>query len=95
MSQVIDERQLTDVPVDTRRWMTVIYNNDQTPYQSVVLVLMAATGCDLQEASIETWEADTFGKACVHFALKDECLRAAEVISTIGVKTEVLPEWND
>lgn len=77
------------------RWMVVIYNNDTTTFDEVIFVLMAATSCDQAEASIEAWEAHTYGKAPVHFASKDECARAAEMIELVGIKTEVCPEWND
>lgn len=75
--------------------MAVIYNNDFNTFDEVVLVLMHATGCDLQEASIETWEAHTFGKAAVHFDTKEACERVARMIAVIGVRTEVMPEWDD
>lgn len=77
------------------RWKTVIYNNDYTPIDDVLLILIAATGCSQREAEIEVWEAHHFGKANVHFADREECAAAAQVISTIGVKTDVLPEWDD
>lgn len=73
----------------------MIYNNDTNSLDEVVFVLMAATGCDHAEAEIETWEAHTYGKAPVHFASKEECSRAAEMIELVGIKTEVCPEWND
>jgi len=75
--------------------MVVIYNNDHTSMDDVIEVLMRATGCDMQEAYIEMWEAHTFGKAPVHFAAKCECDDAATTISAVGVKTEVAPEWAD
>lgn len=80
---------------NTRRWMVVIFNNDVTPLETVVEVLMLATQCDLEEAAIEAWEAHHLGQASVHFAGKDECDEAAGLISRVGVRTEVLPEWKD
>lgn len=77
------------------RHRVVIHNNDTTSYEDVIMILIAATGCDTQEAVIETWEAHTFGQANVHFADVSECEDVALVISSIGVRTEVLPEWND
>jgi ATP-dependent Clp protease adapter protein ClpS len=77
------------------RWMVVIYNNDYNSMDEVIAILMHATGCDLQEAMIETWEANAFGKASVHFASKSECGRVAQIIAGIGVRTEVCPEWED
>jgi len=76
------------------RWKVVIYNNDHTDRDQVCEVLINATGCDIQEALIEVWEAEAYGKACVHFAGRQECESAAFIISRIGVKTEVSPEWD-
>jgi len=86
------EEELT---VKTGRYMVVIYNDDHTPYNAVISVLIAATGCDHSEAEIETWEAHTYGKAPVHFDSLEQCETAARIISSIGVKTEVCKEWND
>ena len=75
--------------------MVVIFNNEINSFDEVILALIQATGCDLEEAEIEAWEAHHYGKAPVHFADKEACLDAAAVISSIGVKTEVSPEWQD
>lgn len=77
------------------RWMVTIFNNDTNSADEVVDVLMRATGCDLMEASIEMWEAHHLGKSHVHFADKGTCTEVAQVISEIGVRTEVEPEWQD
>lgn len=95
MSQTLESPETTDGATGRGRWMTVIFNNDTNSLDEVIFVLMRATGCDAQEASIETWEAHTYGKAPVHFASREECTAAAEIISSIGVKTEVAPEWDD
>lgn len=84
-----------DTGTGAGRWAVVIFNNDTNSVDEVVEVLMRATGCDVQEAEIETWEAHTFGRAMVHFGSQSDCQAAAVVISAIGVKTEVIPEWND
>ncbi len=95
MNQPILSPDLLQDKIGESRWMVTIFNNDWTPIQDVVDVLMTATGCTLEEAAIETWEAHHFGKAPVHFADQVECERAARVINAIGVVTEVGPEWND
>ena len=77
------------------RWMTVIFNNDHTAMDMVVLTIMVATKCDAKEAEIETWEAHTYGKAPIHFASEGECNQVASVLQSIGVKTEVCLEWED
>ncbi|MCU0316739.1 MAG: ATP-dependent Clp protease adaptor ClpS [Fimbriimonadaceae bacterium] len=79
----------------TERYMVVIFNNDTTEMDDVVCILMEATGCDVEEAYIEMWEAHHFGKAPVHFDGKEECERAAKIINRVGVETVVCREWND
>jgi ATP-dependent Clp protease adaptor protein ClpS len=56
---------------------------------------MRATGCGFDEAYMEMWEAHHFGKAPCHFASQPDCETVAETISSIGVETEVLPEWEE
>lgn len=93
--EITETINLKEVPTRQQRWMTVIYNDDTTPIDLVIVTVMRATDCDLEEAQIETWEAHHMGKAPVHFASREECELAAKVISRIGVKTEVRPEWED
>lgn len=80
--------------LDTERYMVVIYNNETNSMDEVILILICATHCTAEEAYIETWEAHTFGKAQVHFAGYEDCVRAAKVIGSIGVRAEVSKEWN-
>jgi len=77
------------------RWKVTIFNNDQTDRDDVFDVLVKATSCEPQEAEIEIWEAERYGKSHVHFAVRDECESVASVIGTIGVKTEVTLEWDE
>lgn len=77
------------------RWMLVIFNNDHTTVGEVIAVLMLATGCDQEEAEIETWEAHHFGKAAVHFGTIGECAKAAKIIGRVGVLTEIRKEWEE
>ncbi len=75
--------------------MVVIFNNETNSFDEVIEVLIEATGCDVDEAKMEAWEAHHFGKAPVHFASKSVCQEAAEIIASAGVRTEVSPEWQD
>jgi hypothetical protein len=77
------------------RWKVTIYNNDHTDRDEVLDALIRATGCDVQEAEIEVWEAEKYGRAPVHFAERTECESAAWIIGRIGVKAEVSLEWED
>lgn len=91
--QPVLEPDVTGTSSGGERWQVVIFDNDVTPLQLVIEVLIRATGCGLREASIETWEAQEYGKAPVHFAAKEECDKIAMVIASIGVRTEVSLEW--
>jgi ATP-dependent Clp protease adaptor protein ClpS len=89
------EPEIANADLLGERWMVVIFNNDTTPADAVLLILMQATKCDAEEAYMEMWEAHTFGKASVHFAPLAECEAVAELIETVGVKTEVKREWDE
>lgn len=95
MSQTITSPVENESSLRSARWMTVIFNNDVTPFDLVVITIMAATECGVEEAEIEAWEAHTYGKAPIHFSSEEECQIAASVMRSIGVKAEVCPEWND
>jgi hypothetical protein len=55
-------------------------------------ILMIATGCNSEEAYIEAWEVDHYGRCVVHKACETECRHAAEVIATIGIHVEATPD---
>ncbi len=93
MSQPVLEPQQINSIKGSDGWMVVIFNNDTNSMEEVVFILMTATDCSEEEAEIETWEADHYGKAAVHYASKDECDRIAEVIRTIGVRSDVVLVW--
>jgi ATP-dependent Clp protease adapter protein ClpS len=95
MSRTILQPEIIESGTGYGRWMVVIFNNDYTPFDEVVEILMRSTGCGVQEAAIEAWEAHSFGKTPVHFSSKSECEIVAAMISTVGVKTEIAREWDD
>ena len=73
-------------------WIVRVYNNEVNTFAEVVMILMLATKCSLDEAGMETWEIDRLGSSVVHHGDEDECRRAAKVISTIGIRVEVAKE---
>lgn len=95
MAHVLTQPDLLDGGVRSGRWTVVIYDNDITPIDTVIHILMLATECDLHEAKIEVWEAETYGHAYVHFADQETCAKVAAIIESVGVRTEVRPEWSD
>lgn len=93
MNRPVLEPDQLDASTGSDGWMTVIFDNDDNTVDEVVDIIMQATGCDHEEAFIEMWEAHTYGKASVHFSGQSECEAVAEVIRSIGVRTEVTREW--
>lgn len=67
----------------------IIFNNETNSFDEVIHILQVATGCTLQEATMETWEAHHRGQAYVHFADRPECERVAAIIRSIGVRAVV------
>lgn len=91
-STIAPERQTSDLTAGQGEWMVVVYDNDVNTYEQVMHILMLATACTEEEAYIEAWEIDHFGRSIVHYASEDECHRVAGVISTIGIRVEVAQE---
>lgn len=86
---VLPERTAETLPTKGEGWIVTVFNNDHNTYDEVMRVLMVATGCNSEEAYIEAWEIDHYGKCVVHKACETECKKAADVIATIGIQVEV------
>lgn len=82
----------SDNTKNDRGWMVTVYNNDYNTDIEVIAILMIATKCDAEEASIETWEIDKLGQSIVHRASQKECEEAARIIATIGIRVEAEPD---
>lgn len=79
----------------TEPYMVVIFNDDELLFETVIAALILATGCSEDEATLEAQEADARGKATVHYAGREECQEAADVLARAGVPVEVCKEWVD
>lgn len=95
MSRTVLAPEVLESGTGYGRWMVVMFNNSHNSFDEVIEVLMRSTGCGLQEASIEAWEAHTFGRTPVHFSSQTECEIIATMISSIGVQTQVRREWEE
>jgi ATP-dependent Clp protease adapter protein ClpS len=73
-------------------YVVIVYDNDYNTINEVVLILQKATGCSLDEATMETWEVHHLGKSVVHHGEEEECRRVAGIIGTIGIRVEVRQE---
>jgi len=73
-------------------WIVTVYDNAVNTYMEVITILMLATKCDAEEAQIETWEIDNLGQSVVHSDSEENCLEAAKIIATIGIRVEATPD---
>ena len=73
-------------------WIVTVFNNEVNTYEQVITILTIATHCSSEEAEMEAWEIDNLGRSVVHHGAEKECLRASEIIATIGIKVEVSQE---
>jgi ATP-dependent Clp protease adapter protein ClpS len=96
---ILNSTEVIEAPVETQetilnedRWVVVVYNNDHNTYDEVIMILMIATHCTLEEAEIETWEVDHLGKSVVHVADQEECEDVARIIRQIGIQVEVIED---
>src|SRR4051812_11808958 len=64
-------------------FIVIVYDNDTNTPEEVIMILLQATGCSLEEAQMETWEVHHLGKSVVHHGSREECERAAGIIRTI------------
>lgn len=89
---VLPERIAEEKKALGEGWIVTVFDNETNTYDEVMRVLMIATGCNSEEAYIETWEIDHYGQCVVHKASETECKKAAEVIAMIGIRVEATPD---
>ena len=87
-----DRETIEDNRLDNDGFVVIVYDNDANTFEQVTMILQKATGCSLEEASIETWEVHHLGKSVVHHASRPECERVAGIVRTIGIRVEVVSE---
>ncbi|NLC56334.1 MAG: ATP-dependent Clp protease adaptor ClpS [Armatimonadetes bacterium] len=69
--------------------VVIVFNNDFNTFDEVIHILQVATRCPRSEAELETWEIHHRGRSLVHHGDREECDRAAAVISSIGLRVAV------
>jgi len=73
-------------------WVVTVFDNEVNTFEEVITILVIATGCTLQEAYIEAWEVDHYGRCVVHRGSQDECEQVAEIVATIGIQVQASPD---
>ena len=73
-------------------WIVTVFDNQDNTFAEVIHILQVATGCSVQEATLETMEIHNYGKSVVHHADRAECEQVAAVIAQIGIAVTVSQE---
>lgn len=82
-------------PVDSNEdcqsdeYCIIVYNNDVNTFQEVIAILCLALQIDRQRAEMHAWDVHLLGSARVHYGSETDCQSRAEIISKIGIRTEV------
>ncbi len=75
--------------VRAEEWIVIVFDNDANTFAEVIDILIEATGCTMEEASLETWEVHHLGRSVVHHGDQPECERVAAIIRRIGIEVGV------
>lgn len=101
-SQVFGEREVEAPDVDVlvveeeeseehldSPWRVILYNDDIHSFDEVILQLVKATGCSLQDAERYALKAHFLGKAAVFEGTFEKCFRVQSVLREIQLVTEI------
>ncbi|MCX7929905.1 MAG: ATP-dependent Clp protease adaptor ClpS [Chlorobi bacterium] len=67
----------------------ILYNDDWHTFDEVIVQLVKATGCSIEEAEHLTWEVHTRGKATVFEGALSDCLRVSSILEEIALNTSI------
>jgi ATP-dependent Clp protease adaptor protein ClpS len=70
-------------------WKVILYNDDVHSFEEVILQLIKAIGCSVQDAERIAWQAHMTGKAVAFEGTFDECFRVNGVLREIQLVTEI------
>ena len=85
----VDDLEDTEVAI-APPWMTVLHNCDCHTFEQVVQQLMKAIGCSEDRGWELAWEVHNTGKAVVKVGPELECVRAGNVLASIGLIVTVV-----
>lgn len=70
-------------------WKVILYNDDIHSFDEVILQLIKAIGCSVQDAERIAWQAHMTGKTVAFAGTFDECFRVNGVLCEIQLVTEI------
>lgn len=81
-------KELVDIRADAP-WTVILYNDDVHTFDEVILQLVKATGCAVEEAAKIALNAHAAGRAPAYSGTFDECFRVNGVLREIQLVTEI------
>lgn len=78
----------TEERLDTP-WRVILYNDEIHSFDEVILQLIKATGCAVEQAERIAWQAHAQGKATAFEGSFEECFRVQGVLREIQLVTEI------
>lgn len=70
-------------------WRVILYNDDVHSFEEVIVQLIKATHCSIEEAEAIAWHAHTQGKAKAYEGSFEDCFRVQGVLREIQLVTEI------
>ena len=86
------EQLLPELEVETTVGMPakcILYNDDWHTFDEVIVQIVKATGCSIEDAERLTWEVHTNGKAAVYEGALSDCLRVSSILEEIALHTSI------
>lgn len=70
-------------------WRVILYNDEIHTFDEVILQLVKATRCSIEQAKKYAFTAHLEGKVCVYEGAFEECFRVQGVLREIQLVTEI------
>ena len=70
-------------------WRVILFNDEIHSFEEVILQLVKATGCTVEQAERIAWQAHAKGKAVAFEGTFEECFRVQGVLHEIQLVTEI------
>jgi ATP-dependent Clp protease adaptor protein ClpS len=72
-------------------WNVVLLNDDVHTFEEVILQVMKATGCHLEQAQAITWDVHYKGEAICFTGHKERCELVASILEEIDLRVRLEP----
>jgi ATP-dependent Clp protease adapter protein ClpS len=70
-------------------WNVVLLNDDWHTFEEVIVQVMRATGCSVEQAQAITWEAHSKGETVCYTGPRERCEHVAAVLEEIDLRVRL------